>query len=216
MMASTDVDRFPTLCSRAFNIFRDEMKQGHRGSLRPSTEVVAGCHGSPVTLRELTSALPTEEELGAAMRRLAARARAFSTFGEFDLPTVPPDQRGLRISDQERGLSMRFTESTSLLKIEVLGATLPQTHARRHDTKLAARSLLALAREHKAVCESPDCGVSLFALRQVYGNLVGRPLTDEERQAFISPARGEGRLNLRRMDTPEDRAFWASIAPAMV
>ena len=49
----------------------------------------------------------------------------------------------------------------------------------------AARSLLTLAREHKATCADPDCTVTLMSLRPVYAALLQRPPTDEEWAAFL-------------------------------
>lgn len=48
----------------------------------------------------------------------------------------------------------------------------------------AARSLLELARQHKARCHDPECAVVLGSLIQTYRELVGRDLEPDEIRSF--------------------------------
>ena len=49
----------------------------------------------------------------------------------------------------------------------------------------AVRSIIALTKEHKGLCEADDCGVSTCQLGEVVSHLMGRPLTKEEAEVFI-------------------------------
>jgi hypothetical protein len=52
------------------------------------------------------------------------------------------------------------------------------------DDEIRAESLIKLVREHKKNCNTDDCGISLFSLREVYRRLVRRELTEDEVRAF--------------------------------
>lgn len=48
---------------------------------------------------------------------------------------------------------------------------------------IRAATLLELCREHKKNCDG-DCNLSMFLMRDVYEDLIGRELTDEEKDVF--------------------------------
>lgn len=51
--------------------------------------------------------------------------------------------------------------------------------------ELSARTLLGLVKMHKIECEDPECDLTMMSLMGVYATLVKRPLTDEEKRAFM-------------------------------
>lgn len=46
---------------------------------------------------------------------------------------------------------------------------------------MVAYSILYMAKEHRAVCNSSNCGINLFPFRSIIEQLLERPITDEER-----------------------------------
>lgn len=54
----------------------------------------------------------------------------------------------------------------------------------KNELSWAHQSFLTVCKEHKEKCNSENCNVSMFALGQIFKNLIGRELTEEESKIF--------------------------------